>query len=103
MIIAIASTENHLKSSIDQHFGRCDWYCMYDTLSKKISFIENPMAHKAESAGLNAANFLIDLGIEMVIAGRFGIKVVEVFKNKKIQMVIPETPKTIKDIIHKLK
>jgi predicted Fe-Mo cluster-binding NifX family protein len=103
MIIAIASTENHLKSSVDQHFGRCDWYFIYDTESKKSTFLENPVRYNKEKAGCDAADILIDKGVKIVFAGRFGSKVVEVFRNKNIQMVIPEGNKTIKEIINQIK
>ena len=103
MIIAMASTENHLKASVDQHFGRCDWYCIYDTESKIKSFIENPARYNKEKAGCDAADLLIEKGVQMVIAGRFGSKVVEVFKNKKVQMVIPEAQKTLNEIINQIK
>ena len=42
MIIAVALTENHLWSLIDKHFGRCDWYGMYNSISKEISYLEKP-------------------------------------------------------------
>ncbi len=103
MKIAIASNENHVKSIIDQHFGRCDWFCLYDTTTEETKFIENPVRHHQEKAGCDAADLLMEKGISMVIAGRFGSKVVEVFRSKNIQMIIPENQQTINDIINQLK
>jgi predicted Fe-Mo cluster-binding NifX family protein len=103
MIIAIAASENHLKSIVDPHFGRCDWYCIYDTETKKSSFFENPARYNQEHAGGEAATFLIEKGTKMVIAGRFGSKVVDVFKQNNIQMVIPQTQQTISKIINSIK
>jgi predicted Fe-Mo cluster-binding NifX family protein len=100
MIIAIASGENHLKSIVNPSFGRCDWYLIYDTETRKSSFIENHLRHNQEKAGCNAAGFLIGKGISMAIAGRFGAKVLEMFRKNDIQMVIPETQKTLKEIIN---
>jgi predicted Fe-Mo cluster-binding NifX family protein len=103
MKIAIAASENHLKSIVDQHFGRCDWYCLFDTETQKSEFIENPVRYHHEKAGCDAADFLIEKGISMAIAGRFGSKVVEAFRAKNVQMIIPENQQTIKDIIRKMK
>ena len=103
MIIAIASSENHLKAIVDPHFGRCDWYCLYDTDTRKSSFIENPVRYNHEQAGTDAAKFLIELGTKMVIAGRFGSKVVDVFKANNVQMIIPQTQQTISKIINSIK
>jgi predicted Fe-Mo cluster-binding NifX family protein len=103
MIIAIASNENHLKATIDPHFGRCNWYCLYDTVTHESSFIENPVVHHQENAGCEAAELLIGKGINMAIAGRFGSKVVEAFRKNKVQMVIPESQPTLNEIINQLK
>lgn len=103
MIIAIATNENHIKAIVDPHFGRCNWYCIYDTEIKKSYFIENPVRHNQEKAGCDAAAFLIEKGINIVIAGRFGAKVVDEFRKNNIQMVISETQKKIVEIINQIK
>jgi predicted Fe-Mo cluster-binding NifX family protein len=103
MIIAIAASENHLKSNVDPHFGRCDWYCLYDTDTLKSSFIENTFRYQQEQAGCDAANFLLNKGIKKVIAGRFGSKVIDVFRANNVQMIIPQTEQTIAKIIDSFK
>jgi predicted Fe-Mo cluster-binding NifX family protein len=103
MIIAIAASENHLKANVDPHFGRCDWFCLYDTETKERSFIENPVRYNQEQAGCDAAIILIEKGIKMIFAGRFGSKVVDVFKTHNVQMIVPQTQQTISKIINSLK
>ncbi|HOT15366.1 MAG TPA: NifB/NifX family molybdenum-iron cluster-binding protein [Bacteroidales bacterium] len=103
MKIAIAATENHVKSYVDPHFGRCDWYCIYDTETKKAEFIENIGRNQHEKAGCDAVGFLADKGISLAIAGRFGSKVVEAFRAKDIQMIVPENSRIIKEIINQFK
>jgi predicted Fe-Mo cluster-binding NifX family protein len=103
MIIAIAANENHLKAIVDPHFGRCDWYCIYNTETRKSFFIENPVRHSQEKAGCDAADLLIGKGIKMVVAGRFGSKVVDTFRKSNVQMIIPETQQTLKEIINQIK
>jgi predicted Fe-Mo cluster-binding NifX family protein len=103
MKIAIATNENHIKANVDPHFGRCNWYCIYETDSKQSIFIENPVRHSQEKAGCNAAELLIGKNIKMAIAGRFGSKVVDVFRKNNVQMVIPENQKTLEEIIDLIK
>jgi predicted Fe-Mo cluster-binding NifX family protein len=103
MIIAIATNENFLKGFIDQHFGRCNWYCIHDTETGKTKFIENPVRHNQEKAGCDAAEMLAKQHVKMVVAGRFGSKVVELFNNYKIQMIVPELERTNEQIIKQLK
>jgi predicted Fe-Mo cluster-binding NifX family protein len=99
MIIAIAASEDHLKSNVDPHFGRCDWYCLYDTDTMKSSFIENTFRYQQEQAGCDAAEFLLGKGIKIVVAGRFGSKVIDIFRTNNVQMIIPQTGKNISKII----
>jgi len=77
MIIAIAANENHLKAIVDPHFGRCDWYCLYNTETKETLFFENPARHHQEKAGCDAAELLVGKNINIAVAGRFGSKVVD--------------------------
>ena len=103
MIVAIAANENHLKAIVDPHFGRCDWFCLYITETKKSLFIENPTRHNQEMAGCDAAEFLINKKINMAIAGRFGSKVVDVFRKNNVQIIIPESQKSLTEIISLIK
>jgi predicted Fe-Mo cluster-binding NifX family protein len=103
MKVAIAASENNIKSHVDPHFGRCDWYCIYTTESGKVEFVENTVRNHHEKAGCEAADMLADKGINTAIAGRFGSKVIETFRAKNIQMIIPEKERTIVEIINQFK
>ena len=103
MIIAIAADENNLNAFVDPHFGRCEWYYLFDLENLKGLFIENPAMNNPEKAGCDAAELLLDKKISMGIAGRFGLKVVDVFRRNNIQMVIPESQQTLSEIINQLK
>ena len=103
MIIAIAANENQLNAFVDPHFGRCDWYCLFDTETRESLFIENPARNHHEKTGCDAAELLLSKNIDMAIAGRFGTLVVDLFRKNNIQMVIPETQQTLSEIINQLK
>ncbi len=103
MKIAIAAKENHVRSQIDAHFGRCCWYCIFDTETKKTEFIENTACQFFENAGCEAVDFLLSKGIKVVIAGRFGSRVIEAFRANKVQMIVTEKKRTINEIIKQIK
>lgn len=103
MLIAIAANENNLNAIVDPHFGRCNWYCIYDSETQKKSFIENPVRNHQEQTGCDAAKFLLAKNVNMAIAGRFGSKVVSEFRRNNIQMIIPETQITLSEIINQIK
>lgn len=103
MIVALATHENNLNATIDPYFGRCDWYCLYDTETHQNSFVENPVRNHQEQTGCDAAKILLGENISMAIAGRFGSKVEGEFRRNNIQMVIPETEQTLSEIINQIK
>jgi len=103
MIIAIASNKNDFKALVDPQFGKCNWFCLYDTETHQSSFIENPASQNQENAGCDATELLLGENISMAIAGRFGSKVVDVFRTNNIQMVIPEIQQTLSEIINHIK
>ncbi len=103
MIIAVALTENHRRSPIDLHFGRCDWYGIYNSVSKEINYLENPNRYAEEGAGCKSVDFLLSLNVELIVAGRFGSKVVDNFRKNNIQLVIPNEPQTFEQIINHIK
>jgi predicted Fe-Mo cluster-binding NifX family protein len=103
MIIAVALTENHLRSLIDVHFGRCDWYGIHNSVTKETTYAENPNRYLEEGAGCKSVDFLKDIHVELVVAGRFGNKVVDLFKKNNIQMVIAGENQTFNQIIQHIK
>ena len=103
MIIAIAASENNLNAIVDPHFGRCEWYCIYNTETHISFFTENLSRNHQESAVCMAAEFLQGENVNMVIAGRFGSKVTDAFRKSNIQMVIPETQQTLNEFINQIK
>ena len=51
MKVAITSTGNTLESKLDQRFGRCAFFTVYDTETKGLEFIPNPNKDVQEGAG----------------------------------------------------
>jgi predicted Fe-Mo cluster-binding NifX family protein len=103
MKIAIATSGKDVKAQVDPHFGRCEWYCIYDTETKITDFIENTSRHLNEKAGCNVVDFLLTKDIDIAVAGRFGSKVVEAFRANNIQMIVPEEEIIINEFIKKFK
>ncbi|WP_320052240.1 NifB/NifX family molybdenum-iron cluster-binding protein [uncultured Acetobacteroides sp.] len=103
MILGIAASQNTVSSPIDLHFGRCCWFCIYNTETGAITFLENPCHSEAKHAGLQVAEMLEQHGVTVVVAGRFGNKVVELLRGKEIQLVVTPEGKTVEDIINRTK
>jgi Uncharacterized conserved protein len=103
MIISISTNKNNVKATVSPHFARCEWFCLLNTDTKEYSFIENPLFNQQNHVGPHVVELLIKKGISAVIAGRFGAKVIDTLIKQNIQMIIPDSSKTIAKIINQLK
>jgi len=103
MKVAITSTGNTPESELDQRFGRCECFVIYDTETNSIEFIPNPGKDALEGAGPASVQIVASRGVEKVISGEFGIKVKSLFDSLKIQMIVIKEPeKKIIEIIDML-
>lgn len=103
MKVAITSNGNTLESKLDQRFGRCQYFTVYDTDTKGIEFIPNSNKDAEEGAGPASVQLVASQGVQKVISGEFGIKIKSLLDSLKIQMVILKQPeKSIQEIIDML-
>lgn len=101
MKIAITSTGNSLESSLDQRFGRCAWFVIYDTETKGIEFIPNPNKEALEGAGPASAQIVASRNVQKIVSGEFGAKIKSLLDSLNIQMIILKEPdKKIAEIIN---
>jgi len=100
MKVAITSSGNSLDSKLDQRFGRCGFFIIYDTETKGMEFIPNPNKDAQEGAGPASVQLIASKGIKKVVSGEFGIKVKTLFDSLQIQLIVlKDSEKKISDII----
>lgn len=103
MKVAITSTGNTLDSKLDQRFGRCAFFVIYDTETKGMEYIPNPNIDAQEGAGPASVQLVASRGVNQIISGEFGIKIKSLLDSLKIQMIVYKEPeKKITDIIEML-
>lgn len=100
MKIAIATSDNQIKGYVHPHFGRCNWFCVVDTDTGGSEFYENTARMDESEAGSKAVGLLLNIGINLVIAGHFGSKSIEALRANKVQMIIPEIEIQVKTLIN---
>lgn len=103
MIIAISASESNSGAPVDAHFGRCPFFGIYDTTTKMLSFVENRGKDNTKEAGRLVVDQLLELGTTVVVAGRFGNKVIEMLRSKGVQMVVVAQGQTVDNIVNKIK
>ncbi len=103
MKIAITSTGNSLESKLDQRFGRCGYFTVYDTETKGIEFLPNPNKDALEGAGPASVQLIASRNVQKIISGEFGMKIKSMLDGLKIQMIVLKQPeKRISEIIDML-
>jgi len=103
MKVAITSTGNNLESKLDQRFGRCSYFVIYDLETKGIEFIPNPNKDAQEGAGPASVQIVASRNVQKIISGEFGIKIKSLLDSLKIQMIVIKEPeKKIEEIINML-
>ena len=100
MKVAITSTGNSLESKLDQRFGRCAFFVIYDTEKEEMEFITNPNKDAQNGAGPASIQMVASHNVQKIISGEFGIKVKSLLDSLKIQMIILKEPeKRVSEII----
>ena len=72
MKIAISSTGQSEESQVDQRFGRCQFFALYDTESKTYEFIANEAKSASGGAGVQSAQTVAQSGAGTVLTGNVG-------------------------------
>ncbi|MHC1707887.1 MAG: NifB/NifX family molybdenum-iron cluster-binding protein [Bacteroidales bacterium] len=104
MKIAITSTGNTDDSIIDQRFGRCAYFAIYDYDSHLMEFIRNPNRDAEEGAGPASVEFVALHKVSKIVSGEFGMKIRSLLDSLQIQTVVVKEPeKKIRDIVELFK
>jgi len=103
MKVAITSTGNTPDAMLDQRFGRCSYFIIYDTESRATEYIPNPARDAEEGAGPVAVQLVASRGVQKIVSGEFGMKIKPLLDSLKIQMImIKEEGKSVESIINML-
>jgi predicted Fe-Mo cluster-binding NifX family protein len=103
MKIAITSTGNSMDSTLDQRFGRCSFFVIYDTETGGTEFLPNPNKDALEGAGPASVQLVASRNVQKIISGEFGVKIKSLLDTLKIQMIaLKEPDRKIEEIINML-
>lgn len=72
MKIAVSTMDSTMDAQVDSRFGRCHHYAFVDTESGEVEIIENPAVTSGSGAGIQAAQFVVERGVDTVISGHVG-------------------------------
>ena len=101
-MIAIPATKNNANALIDDRFGRCPFFCFYDTKSKTTEFKENSLRNSSGGVGPQVVQFLATSGVNTVYAVEIGPKAKDLLDKFKMEIHITKSGKSIHEIIEML-
>lgn len=82
--IAVASNDKSAEASVSNEAARCPYYLIFDGMGKLIQVLDNQYRDSRSGAGPLAAAFLSQMGVTVVIAEKFGSKMINTLENKGI-------------------
>lgn len=102
-IICITAKGDNLDAEIDPHFGRCQYFILYDLESGRFEAIQNEGSGDTRGGGfgIRAAEFVISQGAKAVITGEIGPGPLEKLKSKGIKAITDITSGTVREAIEK--
>ena len=104
MKIAICSQSNNVQSNIDSRFGRAAFFAVYDDAADQWDFVPNTQnMQAAQGAGIQAAQAVIDVGAEVLIASNIGPKAMAALKANGINVFEAETGASLETAVSSYK
>lgn len=86
MKIAVTSTGGSMDALVSEQFGRCQYFIIYDTETKKFEAISNLGEQMQSGAGPKAAELIISNGAEVLLTGHVGDKAEEALKRGGVKI-----------------
>jgi predicted Fe-Mo cluster-binding NifX family protein len=87
MKICISSTGENLDSEVDDEFGMCEYFIIFDSNTMKYKALLNEASHSFKGTGAMAAQFVANLGVDVVLTGFVGPHARRILKEAGIVIV----------------
>ncbi len=81
MKIAVAADNKTAKASVSNMAAKCPYYHIFNNKGKLIEVVDNPYMDASRGAGPLAAKFLVQKGIDIIVAESFGSKMIDALRN----------------------
>jgi len=86
MIIVLPTKTSGEKSFISEHFGRCNFFYVYDTETQLGKVYTNTFKESEHGVGIKAAEFVLNQKADVLITPQVGVKASDIFKTTEIKI-----------------
>jgi predicted Fe-Mo cluster-binding NifX family protein len=95
MKIAISISGNKLESPFDPRFGRAAAFCLVESETGTWTAHENPALSASGGAGVQAAQFVVQLGAQAVVSGAYGPNAFDTLSPAGVEMYLAPTGESL--------
>ncbi|MFZ5880814.1 MAG: NifB/NifX family molybdenum-iron cluster-binding protein [Chloroflexota bacterium] len=101
MKIIISMAGNQPSSLFDPRFGRAAAFCLVNSETGEWSAHENPALSASGGAGVQASQFIVKLGAQVVVSGAYGPNAFDTLSAAGVEMYVApaEKPLTVADVL----
>jgi predicted Fe-Mo cluster-binding NifX family protein len=100
MKVAIPASGNKMDAYIDERFGRCPFFCFYDTKTNKFDFKEDNLKDDSGGVGPQVATFMADNEVNEVYAVEVGFKAQNMLDKLNISVKLISSGQTINQVVN---
>jgi len=97
--IAVSSTGSASSSIVDERFGRCAYFMIWDPETKEYTALSNSGTESAHGAGTGAVKQLLENKVNLILSQRIGPKAFVVVEQAGIKIFSGITGKTVAEAI----
>jgi predicted Fe-Mo cluster-binding NifX family protein len=102
MKMCVSASSDSLDANVDSRFGRCPYFVIVDSETMEFNAVSNSSGDAAHGAGIQAAQTVVNMGVEVVITGNVGPNAFNVLSASGIKMVTGVSG-NIKEAVEKYK
>lgn len=88
MKVIVTSSGRDLGAAASPVFGRCPVYIVVDTETMQFEALDNPAMSAAGGAGIQAAQFVVEQGVQAVLSGNVGPNAFNVFQAANVPVYL---------------
>jgi predicted Fe-Mo cluster-binding NifX family protein len=100
MKIAVAAKGKGMEALVDDRFGRCEEFVIFDTETNETVTIENEAKNEAGGAGGRAVRILSQNKVEVVLVPELGPKATDALVAFEIDAYRRDESKTVEELIN---
>ena len=86
MRIAVSSTGRGIYDAVDLRLGRSTFFVIVDPEASEYTVVENRFTQGIREAGLQTAQLLVDLKVEVVVTGQIGPHALRVLNDAGVRV-----------------